>query len=727
MKNLFRISAVILLILSISLTHSCKKDKPAPTPPIITTTAASSITQTTATSGGNVTSDGGASVTARGVCWSTTTGPTTALSTKTTDNTGTGIFTSSITALTAGTVYYVKAYATNSAGTAYGNEISFTTTAAATVPVLTTTAASSITQTTATSGGNVTSDGGASVTARGVCWSTTTGPPTALSTKTTDNTGTGIFTSSITALTAGTVYYVKAYATNSAGTAYGNEISFTTTAAATVPVLTTTAASSITQTTATSGGNVTSDGGASVTARGVCWSTTTGPPTALSTKTTDNTGTGIFTSSITALTAGTVYYVKAYATNSAGTAYGNEISFTTTAAATVPVLTTTAASSITQTTATSGGNVTSDGGASVTARGVCWSTTTGPTTALSTKTTDNTGTGIFTSSITGLTGGIVYYVRAYATNSVGTGYGNQVSFTTLTIPTVSTTAITIFTSTSATVGGNVTADGGVTVTERGVYWGISQNPESTGARLQVGGGTGSFSSSLTGLSPNTTYYVTAYAINSVGAAFGNQQIFSTDPIIVNDIDGNIYDVVRIGSQIFMAENLKTTKYDNGDLIGTTTPATLDISGETTPKYQWAYAGDESNVATYGRLYTWYAATDSRSVCPTGWHVPSNEEWVMLQNTFGGSIVAGSKMKEAGFSHWIYPNEGADNSSGFNALPGGLRYGTFNFITMRSNYWSSHNYSTLNADYYELSYEYTNFLWGGDVPKTWGMSIRCLKD
>jgi uncharacterized protein (TIGR02145 family) len=394
---------------------------------------------------------------------------------------------------------------------------------------------------------------------------------------------------------------------------------------------------------------------------------------------------------------------------------------------TPPIITTTAASSITQTTATSGGNVTSDGGASVTARGVCWSTTTGPTTALSTKTTDNTGTGIFTSSITALTAGTVYYVKAYATNSVGTGYGNQVSFTTLTIPTVSTTAITIFTSTSATVGGNVTADGGVTVTERGVYWGISQNPESTGARLQVGGGTGSFSSSLTGLSPNTTYYVTAYAINSVGAAFGNQQIFSTDPIIVNDIDGNIYDVVRIGSQIFMAENLKTTKYDNGDLIGTTTPATLDISGETTPKYQWAYAGDESNVATYGRLYTWYAATDSRSVCPTGWHVPSNEEWVMLQNTFGGSIVAGSKMKEAGFSHWIYPNEGADNSSGFNALPGGLRYGTFNFITMRSNYWSSHNYSTLNADYYELSYEYTNFLWGGDVPKTWGMSIRCLKD
>src|SRR5450759_986341 len=194
MKNIFRISGIILVVLSIFLIHSCKKDKP--TPPIITTTAASAITQTTATSGGNVTSDGGASVTAKGVCWNISAGATVANS-KTSDSTGTGIFTSSITALTAGQVYYVKAYATNSAGTAYGNEISFTSTAS-TVPVLTTTAASAITQTTTMSGGNITTDGGATITARGVCWSTTTGPTTALSTKTIDGTGTGTFTSSIT-------------------------------------------------------------------------------------------------------------------------------------------------------------------------------------------------------------------------------------------------------------------------------------------------------------------------------------------------------------------------------------------------------------------------------------------------------------------------------------------------------------------------------------------------
>ncbi len=195
-----------------------------------------------------------------------------------------------------------------------------------------------------------------------------------------------------------------------------------------LPTLTTTAITSITDTTATSGGNVTSDGGATVTARGVCWSTTTNP-VATGNHTTNGAGTGIFTSNITGLSASTVYYVRAYATNSVGTAYGNELTFTTATPVTVPVVTTTAVSSITSLTANSGGNVTSDGGATVTTRGVCWSTTTNPV-ATGNHTTNGTGTGTFTSNITGLTPSTVYYVRAYATNSVGTAYGNEVFFTT---------------------------------------------------------------------------------------------------------------------------------------------------------------------------------------------------------------------------------------------------------------------------------------------------------
>src|ERR1035437_1728963 len=201
----------------------CTPVAPSVTLATLTTTAASAITLTTAISGGNISSDGGAAITARGVCWNTSAGPTVANS-KTNDGTGTGVFASSITGLTAGTIYYIRAYATNSAGTAYGNEITITT--GATLATIITTAISAITQTTATSGGNITNNGGAAITARGVCWNTST-VPTIANSKTIDGTGTGIFASSVTGLTAGTIYYIRAYATNSAGTAYGNEIIFT--------------------------------------------------------------------------------------------------------------------------------------------------------------------------------------------------------------------------------------------------------------------------------------------------------------------------------------------------------------------------------------------------------------------------------------------------------------------------------------------------------------------
>ena len=193
-------------------------------PPTISTTAMSSITSTTASSGGNTISDGGGTISAKGVCWNTSTGPTTSNST-TSDGTGTSDFSSSLTGLSPATTYYVRAYATNEAGTSYGNEVSFTTDPV--VPTLTTTAASSINCTTASSGGNISSNGGAAVTARGVCWNTG-GSPTTANSSTSDGSGTGAFASSITGLSAGTTYYVRAYATNSAGTAYGNEISFTT-------------------------------------------------------------------------------------------------------------------------------------------------------------------------------------------------------------------------------------------------------------------------------------------------------------------------------------------------------------------------------------------------------------------------------------------------------------------------------------------------------------------
>jgi plastocyanin len=216
-----------LLAVTISMFYGCKKTA-ITTAPLLSTSPVSNVALTSATDGGDVTSDGNSPVIARGVCWSTALDPMVTDS-KTEDGSGTGQFVSVLSGLTPGITYFVRAYATNSDGTDYGNEISFTTiTNSLQVPDLTTTNVTSITATTAVSGGNITSDNGSAVTARGVCWATTTGPTIAGS-FTTDGAGSGSFISNLTGLAQGTLYYIRAYATNSTGTAYGNEITFTTT------------------------------------------------------------------------------------------------------------------------------------------------------------------------------------------------------------------------------------------------------------------------------------------------------------------------------------------------------------------------------------------------------------------------------------------------------------------------------------------------------------------
>jgi uncharacterized protein (TIGR02145 family) len=199
---------------------------------------------------------------------------------------------------------------------------------------------------------------------------------------------------------------------------------------------------------------------------------------------------------------------------------------------------------------------------------------------------------------------------------------------------------------------------------------------------------------------------------------------------VKDIDGNTYKTVTIGTQVWMAENLKTNKYSNGDLIGTTTPATLNINSESTPKYQWAYDGNESNVNTYGRLYTWYAVTDSRNVCPTGWHVPSDAEWATLTTYLGGKRVAGGKLKETGTTHWQSPNTGATNETGFTALPSGYRDsdGTYGDVVDYGAWWSSSERSTTDA-YYRYTYSHSNLVYRRChySDKRNGFSVRCLRD
>jgi uncharacterized protein (TIGR02145 family) len=686
--------------------------------PAVTTLAASNLTSTGATLNGTVNPNGLTCTISFEYGLSASYGNTAAAVPATASGNTVVNVSAVLPGLQPGKKYYFAIKAVSAVGTSVGQAMTFT--ISAIKPTVTTNAATDITPTSAKSGGNVTSDGGAPVTVRGVCWSTAQNPTTA-NNKTTDGSGTGSYPSNITGLTPGTTYYVRAYATNSAGTEYGNQISFK--ADLSAPSVTTSVVSSITSTGAVSGGNVTSDGGAAVTIRGVCWSTSQNPTTANS-KTTDGSGTGSYPSAITGLTPATTYYVRAYATNSVGTQYGNQVSFTT--SANLPSITTSSITDITSTGAKSGGNITSDGGAPVTARGVCWSTSQNPTTANS-KTTDGSGTGSYPSAITGLSPGTTYYVRAYATNSAGTQYGNQVSFkTSVLIPVVITAGISDITSSGAKSGGSITSDGGAAVTARGVCWSTSPYPETNDSKTNDGTGTGNFTSILTGLLPGTTYYVRAYATNTGGTGYGEQVSFVS---AIKDIDNNTYQVVQIGNQLWMAEELRTTKFNDGTPIQFVVD-TADWMVQAVGAYSW-YLNNSAYKVPYGGLYNWYAV-DSKKLCPAGWHVPTDPEWAILVNYLGTG--PGGKMKttgtiQSGNGIWNSPNTGATNSSGFSAVPGGNRRdfdGGFDGRGDYGSWWSSTSAGADIAWHRFIMYNNSSVGRSSRGYKV-GFSVRCLKD
>jgi uncharacterized protein (TIGR02145 family) len=522
--------------------------------------------------------------------------------------------------------------------------------------------------------------------------------------------------------------------------------------------------------------NIQNDGGAEVTARGIVWGTHEIPTLENNDGYTfDGSGTGEFTSQLAELAAETQYFIAAYATNSVGTSYGEVLLFETLPVPVyLPNVTTLEVADITFSSALCGGNVTSDGGAEVTARGIVWGTHEIPTLENNDGYTfDGSGTGEFTSQLAELAAETQYFIAAYATNSVGTSYGEVLLFETLPVPVylpnVTTLEVADITFSSALCGGNVTSDGGAEVTARGIVWGTHEIPtlENNDGYTVDGPGTGEFNSQLDGLAAKTQYFIAAYATNSEGTSYGQQIDFTTDERVINpvygdgvtDIDGNFYPSVIIGNQEWMAKDLNVTRDANGNAIE-----------------RHCYGDIPGNCDLYGGLYVWATVMNGavssklnpsgvQGICPTGWHVPSHDEWTELER-YICNYLGNSDCEE----HFPYDNStaesfrgtneanflksclqvnsplGGDCSTsehprwrsndiqfgtddyGFSMLPGGHRNTTttYDAIGLRGYGWSATQRST-------------NYVWrraieagyGGihraDRLKAFGFSLRCVKD
>ncbi len=603
-------------------------------------------------------------------------------------------------------------------------------------PTVTTAAISNITSTTATSGGNVTSDGGASVTARGVVWSTSANPTIEQNQgMTNDGEGTGEFVSNLTGLSASTTYFLRAYATNSAGTAYGDELSFTTTSNELF---------SEDFESYSSGQKLVQQAISQGKEYWTTWSNSPGSsedPYISSlysyggTKSVVCQNENDFTLLLGNKTSGKYsldfylyiptgkvgYYniLQAWSPNGVGAIWGLEINYNPGGIA----------------------EVTANGTTGVTVFNYSYNTWIYMEHIVDLNNDEATlkanGVEILTWTWSnGASGSGINQLAAmdiYAATTNGTPYFfiDNISFKQYN-PLVLTTSVTNITATTATSGGNVTSDGGASVTARGVVWSTSANPtiEQNQGMTNDGEGTGEFVSSLTGLSASTTYFLRAYATNSAGTAYGDELSFTTissfpcGSSFIDQRDGKTYTTVQIGTQCWMKQNLN---------IGTRINGTSNQTNNGTIE-KYCNNNTELKCTTYGGLYQWneimgYTTTPGvQGICPDGWHLPTDAEWTALTTYLGGEGVAGGKMKETGTTHWNSPNTGATNSSGFTGLPGGYRglYGAFTNIGDYGYFWSSSEYSTPDAWNRFLGY-YSAWVYRGYYNKGNGYSVRCLRD
>lgn len=512
----------------------------------------------------------------------------------------------------------------------------------------------------------------------------------------------------------------------------------------------------VTENSAQAQGRIYDDGGGEIVESGFCFGTMEHPTLTIAHHiAAKSSGKGGFSAVLDRLLSNTTYFVRAYAINEADTSYGEQSGFTTKKE--IPAVSTTKASKITATSAITGGNLLPEKyrNRMVEKRGVCYDTVENPS-IFGPSTSDGVGVGEFTSTLVGLQPASVYYVRAYAGNADGVDYGEQISFTTLQpLYTIKPYDIT---DTTATTGGYDLYDrGGVKVLE----WGVcrSVNPHPTLKNKHVRQLTWNeneenvaWTSTLRKLEPNTTYYARAYAITaSKDTIYGTEVTFTTKPPIpkcgeftVSDVDGNEYHTVRIGTQCWLKENMRTTHYADGTVVN--------------PDGMMSPGWDSVNVPVYGYLYDWPAAVRNiavvnessnreQGICPAGWHVPSRAEWQTLFDYVksqpkwvnGKSKTSIAKALSAQ-ERWneglgVYPDcfvcktLTTNNGTGFSALPAGYYGGDYDSMGASAYFWASTcGKAGDEFEPYSVSWGYDRSTvdmrpWMTDV----GCSVRCLKD
>lgn len=309
------------------------------------------------------------------------------------------------------------------------------------------------------------------------------------------------------------------------------------------------------------------------------------------------------------------------------------------------------------------------------------------------------------------------------------------------LPILTTIQVLEVTPVSAFGGGTVLDDGGRELLSYGVCWSTSKNPTIKDSKTTDGIVKSTFISIITGLLPNTTYYVKAYAENRAGVGYGEQIQFSTPTDYsgltdkVTDYEGNIYPTIGIGNQIWMRENLKSTRFNDGTVIPLIS-GNSEWENTISPAYCWYNNNEADNKVTYGALYNWFTVKTEK-LCPDGWHVPTDTEWHTLILYLGiargfssyiESASAGGKMKESGTIHWKIPNTGATNECGFTAMPSGERgtNGTFYELNVNAFWWSSSEDNTEKAFYRYVNFDDIDVCKGPGFKQA-GLSIRCLKN